>query len=168
MKNRIIKGVLWTVTLLWMAVIFWFSDQNAEKSSKMSMNVVTRFIISHYEGYDSLDTDEKIEKAEKIEYFVRKTAHYLEYCFLGLLYGSILIAYGRDEKYRHKYLWLFLMTGFFVCLYASTDEIHQLFVPGRSGRIQDVLLDTAGGLTAGLILALSKFLYFCVRKHNFT
>ena len=30
-------------------------------------------------------------------------------------------------------------------IYASTDEIHQLFVGGRSGRFTDVLIDTAGG-----------------------
>lgn len=29
-------------------------------------------------------------------------------------------------------------------LYAITDEIHQLYVPGRSGKWQDVLIDSIG------------------------
>lgn len=30
--------------------------------------------------------------------------------------------------------------------YAATDEVHQLFVPGRGGQVTDVLLDSAGAL----------------------
>ena len=29
-------------------------------------------------------------------------------------------------------------------LYASSDEIHQYFVPGRSARVFDVMIDSAG------------------------
>lgn len=29
-------------------------------------------------------------------------------------------------------------------MYAANDEIHQLFIPGRSGQITDVLIDSAG------------------------
>ena len=37
-------------------------------------------------------------------------------------------------------------------LYAASDEIHQLFVPGRSGQLRDVFLDSAG-VAAGILLA---------------
>lgn len=29
-------------------------------------------------------------------------------------------------------------------LYACTDEYHQLFVPGRSGQLRDVMIDAVG------------------------
>ena len=29
-------------------------------------------------------------------------------------------------------------------VYASSDEIHQIFVSGRSGNIKDVIIDTCG------------------------
>ncbi len=32
----------------------------------------------------------------------------------------------------------------FVILYAVSDEVHQLFVPGRGGQLTDVIIDTAG------------------------
>jgi len=31
-------------------------------------------------------------------------------------------------------------------LYAVTDEIHQLFVPGRSGELRDVMIDSIAAL----------------------
>jgi VanZ family protein len=37
-------------------------------------------------------------------------------------------------------------------LYAVSDEIHQLFVPGRAGQIRDVLID-ACGVFVGIIIA---------------
>ena len=38
--------------------------------------------------------------------------------------------------------------------YAVTDEVHQLFVPGRSGRITDVLIDGAGAVVGGIVVRL--------------
>ena len=43
-------------------------------------------------------------------------------------------------------------------LYACSDEIHQLFVPGRSGNILDVLIDTVGASVGVLVFS------FIVRK----
>ena len=47
-------------------------------------------------------------------------------------------------------------------MYAISDEVHQLFVPGRSGQATDVLIDFSGSLAA--ILILSSVLYLIRRK----
>ena len=53
--------------------------------------------------------------------------------------------------------------------YAMTDEFHQLFVPGRSGQVRDVLLDSCGA-AVGVLLVL--FVTWLIRrsgkKHNST
>ena len=41
-----------------------------------------------------------------------------------------------------------------VILYASTDEFHQLFVPGREGTFRDVLIDTSGAIIAIIFICL--------------
>ena len=45
-------------------------------------------------------------------------------------------------------------------LYACTDEIHQLFIEGRSGEIRDILVDSTGALIGmvlvGIILKIKK------------
>ena len=46
-----------------------------------------------------------------------------------------------------------LFAAVFSCIYASSDEIHQLFVPGRAGQVRDVLIDTSGAV-AGILLAI--------------
>jgi VanZ family protein len=48
-----------------------------------------------------------------------------------------------------------------VILYACTDEIHQIFIPGRTARIKDIFIDTAGG-SAGLLLGyfINKKVFF--------
>lgn len=35
-------------------------------------------------------------------------------------------------------------------LYAISDEVHQLFVPGRGGQVRDVIIDSAGAI-AGIL-----------------
>ena len=45
---------------------------------------------------------------------------------------------------------------FLVALYASSDEIHQLFVPNRAGQVRDVCIDTSGGLVVLVIIFLIK------------
>lgn len=37
--------------------------------------------------------------------------------------------------------------------YAASDEMHQLFVPGRSGKLADILIDSLGIIT-GIIFFL--------------
>jgi len=46
---------------------------------------------------------------------------------------------------------IFLFTLAFAVLYGITDELHQLWTPGRSATGFDVLIDSLGGLTGGLI-----------------
>ena len=58
-----------------------------------------------------------------------------------------------EEAKKKKVLGSLLFGAF----YASTDELHQYFVPGRSARLFDVGIDTLGVLTG--VLA-----YLVVRK----
>lgn len=79
---------------------------------------------------------------------VRKAAHFSVYFLLG----ATLKIWHLQIDFKNKWLNTFLPFGIGV-LYAVSDEIHQLFVMGRSGQITDVLLDSAGVLI-GTLLAL--------------
>ena len=48
------------------------------------------------------------------------------------------------------YTLLIWLAGLFCLLFAVFDEVHQLFVPGRAGMYQDVILDFCASLTAAL------------------
>lgn len=86
------------------------------------------------------------------DHIIRKTAHFTEYAVLGGLLAVIwLVLLGG----RRGALPLILLLGQSVPL---ADETIQLFVPGRSGEVRDVLLDIAGvvfGLVAMRLCVLA-------------
>ena len=45
----------------------------------------------------------------------------------------------------------------FCSLYAISDEVHQLFVPGRGAQVKDVFIDIAGA-AVGIFLSLWRFI----------
>ena len=72
---------------------------------------------------------------------LKKTAHFLEYGILATLIWRAL-AWGR-----RAWLWAWLLA----VLYASSDEWHQSFVPGRHPSPWDVVIDGCGAATLLLI-----------------
>lgn len=86
-----------------------------------------------------------------LNHVLRKTGHFLGYGTLSLLFyrgrrlsGQIL-SIGRPRLADAAFSLLCTV------VVASADEYHQTFLPSRTGRPQDVLLDTAG---AALFLVL--------------
>lgn len=73
-----------------------------------------------------------------IDFVIFKSGHMLEY-------GILFILNYRALK---NPLPAFLLTIF----YAFFDEIHQLFVPTREGRLRDVVFDSFGAAVAGGLL----------------
>lgn len=76
----------------------------------------------------------------------RITGHLLAYAGLA---GLLLFALCRGGRPRLGYA---LLAFGLALLYAAADELHQAFVPGRTGRAEDVLVDAAGA-AAGLAVA---------------
>ena len=70
--------------------------------------------------------------------------------FSGFWRRRARIENGRDLRRRRTEIFIPWLTA---TVYAATDEFHQLFIPGRSGQVSDVLLDSAGALAGVLILA---------------
>ena len=143
------------LVLAWMLLIFCFSAADGTESSDTSHRV-GRFLGSIFvSGYSEMSEEEQLEWADKIDYPIRKGAHASEYAVLAvLLFGALGEGTVFDRKKYQRYLLSFI----FAALYACTDEIHQIFVPGRAGRLFDVGVDSAGAAVGLLILWL-------VRRH---
>ncbi len=82
--------------------------------------------------------------------FERKIAHVLEYAILTLLFARLLRAHMPGNLVRA--LWI---SSFLTLLYAISDEVHQLFVFGRTGKVTDVLIDGIG-----IALACAAIVFF--------
>jgi VanZ family protein len=86
----------------------------------------------------------------RVHFVIRKCAHFTEYFILSLLVLRGIRA-GRPGT---RFAWALVVIAVVAC-YASLDELHQRFVPGRTPAIHDVLIDTSGGVTAQLVAALA-------------
>ena len=131
-----------------------FSAQPADVSTDTSLRVGMTIGKMSVPDFSKLPKEEQIDYAKKIEFPVRKMAHATEYAILGCLLTNLCLTLPM----RKAYMWGWLMGS----AYAATDEFHQLFVPGRSGQITDVMLDSVGCLIGCLVTCLILHL---VRKH---
>ncbi|MBE6050217.1 MAG: VanZ family protein [Clostridium sp.] len=149
MKNKKEKVIRWGLLILWMAVIFIMSQQNGENSSEQS-----RFVILIF---SSLGIDINGQFGELSTFIVRKAAHFTEYFILFVLSYRTIKLYYQDKKSM-------ILVIAFVFIYASSDEFHQSFVPGRGPAFRDVLVDTSGGVFAGICIGIKNKIRSRVKK----
>ena len=149
-RHRKAARVCFLLSLLWMMFIFMMSQQNADTSTETSLRAGTLVAELVVPGYRDWTAAEQRALAMQIDYPVRKLAHASEYTVLGILYSLSVLSVSAVPKRRKL-----LCTAFpFGVLYAMSDEFHQLFVPGRAGRVSDVLIDSSGVLLGIAIVSL--------------
>lgn len=146
-KKQIYRWITGVLLLVWMLAIFRFSAQPAVESDKVSGTVAYRVVFTYNEIFNRGLAEATMEwYAENINYPIRKFAHMAEYAVCGMLMFAVLAGYRKRDG--RLYLLALLLTA----LYAATDEVHQLFVPGRAGRLTDVGIDTTGAALGLLLL----------------
>ncbi|KJS10357.1 MAG: VanZ family protein [Peptococcaceae bacterium BRH_c8a] len=141
-----IKFISWAAVFLWMALIFNLSAQVAEQSNQLSTGITEVIVKTLAQFAPGADFD-----IEGFNHIVRKNAHFFAYLMLG-----ILVIYALRKSGVYGYRSVVIALG--VCvLYAVSDEVHQLFVPGRGGQVQDVIIDSAGvSVGIGLYWVISR------------
>ena len=137
-----------------MALIFSLSSQNAEVSSGTSGNVIRLIVDIFYPGFDNLPAAEQTEIVASLQFLARKSAHFSIYMILGVLIFLTFISYENL-----LFVVRLTLSGGICLLYAASDEFHQLFVPGRSGEVRDVIIDFSG---AALVIALSTLVLLLI------
>ncbi len=135
MKGKRITFTL--LVILCLGTIFAFSHQIGTTSESIS-DGFTIGIINVYSKITSKEISEsrKEELVKDLRKVVRKSAHFTIYFFLGIFMYATLSSYGCNHSV--------LFTLVFCFLYACSDEVHQLFVIHRTGRVFDVFIDTIG------------------------
>jgi VanZ family protein len=130
----------WWPALAWAVLISIFSTAafTSENTSRIIIPVL-HWLLPHVPMATLL----------AIHHYIRKSAHFAEYFVLSLL----LLRGIRGENRGLKLAWALLAIGLVAC-YASLDEFHQSFVPGRTAAVSDVMIDTSGGIAAQAIAAL--------------
>lgn len=142
--NYVAMKLLVSYVLLfgWMVVIFLLSSEGHDVSTERSDAVVRVLQTFGISG-----------PVDVLTFIARKSAHTVAYLILGLLAYNVLRQYKLSG-----YTQIAVSIGV-VMLYAMSDELHQLYVPGRSGELRDVAIDSVAGVI-GVLMA-----YFISHKY---
>jgi len=129
----------WLATLAWAAEIFYLSTPTF--SGSFSQSLLTQLL-------DSLHLSVSPDILDVLDSMLRKFAHLTEYAIFGLLlYGS----FGQKDGFRwrpRQASWCVVVA----CAYSLTDELHQVFSPGRHASLIDCGIDTTGAAIAMLLV----------------
>ena len=140
--------VLAMLLVLWLCLIWFNSSRPADVSSQESGWLLS---LAH-KVFPSLT-----------EHALRKSAHAFEFAILGILSSLLFLLRLKIRNTLHRYM--ILRSGGWLIAFGLAapivDEAIQLFVPGRSAEVLDVLIDL-GGFAAGALLTSAIF-YLCFR-----
>ena len=156
-KKFIIKLLL---VMLWLGIIFFFSNSNSNETTNHSFSVTKAIVVNVLKITNTIKVtnieinDDNVNKIiEDVHPFIRKLAHFSEYFILSILVLLMI------KETRLNYFYSF--TIIFCILMAILDETHQLFIDGRSANFVDVLIDSSGSL---LYLGINKI--YNIIKHK--
>jgi len=134
----------WTAAILWLVLI------SIESTAMLSAHNTSRILYPILHFLFGLDW----ERFETWHFFIRKSGHVIGYGTLSILlfraWRATLPAMS-DVKWTQRWATIAVLG---TTLVASLDEWHQSFLPSRTGRWQDVVLDTLAGIVAQLFVFL--------------
>ncbi len=134
------RWIAWLPTILWAGFIFMMST--SEFSSVHTLNFIYPVLLwlLPFASHDTLML---------LHELIRKAAHMTEYFVFSLLLLHGIRAGRKEWRLR----WALIALGV-AALYASSDEFHQLFVPGRHASPWDVMIDVTGATLAQVTVYL--------------
>ena len=151
MNNNLKKIISWSLVIIWLIVIFLFSNMDSNKSNQKSESAINKVVETTLNKTNDLGITNKHPSEKTMNNFVvklnlplRKCMHAFVYFVLSLLLLNALTISGV------KHLKLYLICLIICFIYSIIDEYHQTFVIGRTGQFIDSIIDTFGSII-GLI-----------------
>lgn len=155
--QRIIFAVLTISTFI---TIFTFSNQNGDESGSTSREF-TRKIIEILQIDKNLNEYEKEKLIENSQFIIRKLAHFTIYTIAGINIYGFVNTYNIKRKNK------ILSTLLVGVAYATSDEIHQMFLENRTPAIRDIMIDSCGVLFGiAIFLILDKIMKATKNKNR--
>jgi len=153
------KFIVIMLVILSIGGMYYFSSQDGKVSGSQSQVVVN--IIDKVRDKVTLKNQKLIKVQTKVydklrkigtkSYIVRKIAHFIIYGLIGI--SLLLFIYIFSKKLILSSIMAFILS----ITYACYDEYRQISIPGRSGSIKDVFIDSCGALT-GIVLSFGIIL----------
>lgn len=136
-KVKYKKIIYLALIIIWMLIVFMFSNQNGNESHETSQTI-TKIVVRILTYNQNLTESQEINLIESTNYFIRKLAHFSIYAIGGILIYNYINTF---ELRQNKKVIISIIVG---GLYATFDELHQYFIAERSAQILDVCIDSSG------------------------
>jgi VanZ family protein len=134
----------------WIAAILWLIVIAIESTALLSSTNTSRILYPLLHALFGMGW----ERFEYWHFYIRKGGHVVGYAILSILlfraWRASLPA-TNDVKWTPRWANIAILG---TALVASLDEWHQSFIPSRTGRWQDVVLDTCAGIAAQILIFL--------------
>jgi VanZ family protein len=133
----------WIPTLLWLCVLAAFSTDvfSAEHTGGILLKIV-----------HALFGPISAHRFLQIHFFIRKSAHFCSYGFLGALaFFSWRATFPARPQWTFRWSLLAVLVA---ATAGSLDEFHQIFVPSRGPSLRDVAIDTIGAVFFQVAIAI--------------
>jgi VanZ family protein len=141
-RQNLLKA--WIAAILWLIVIAiestaWLSAHNTSRILYPILHFLFGMDWVHFEVW---------------HFYIRKTGHVIGYGILSIL---LFRAWRATLPVAANIAWTLRWSATAIlgtAVVASLDEWHQSFIPSRTGRWQDVVLDTCAGIAAQILILL--------------
>ncbi len=159
---NILAVILVVFIILNLAFIWINSSKISSESDKTSSKIAKIVAEKTVKDFHELPKTKQQAKIKETNGKIRSTAHFAEFIPLGILLFFLMINILFCKK-KIKLVVFCSVSALLMCaLCALSDEIHQIFVKGRSFEVKDILIDTLGsfvGIVCGVVLYKAKTLF---------
>lgn len=156
------RGKIAHAVFVWLPVVVMLLVIARESTAAFGSNNTSPILRAVYQALFGRVSNAAWEVAH---HHIRKTGHFLGYGTLGVTWlRAFLLNWLATFRHRAAGVWRRWSLQIAIsctALVASLDEVHQSYIPDRTGLVMDVLLDTSGA-----VILCTSFVLFWIRQRN--
>ncbi len=163
MKKKSVKILIsGLLVILWMGIVFCFSNMDTYESNSKSKGTINKVIIATVATTNKIGITDKHPTEERINQVVEWLNPPLRKCMHASIYFGLMLLLLNVFRIGNKKLTKSIIISLIICfIYACLDEYHQTFILGRTGQFRDVMIDMTGAMIATIFyLSCYKLLNF--------
>ena len=148
MNNNYKILISWILVLIWMITIFYLSSMDSDQSNTKSKETINVVVENTIDVTNNIGITNEPTTKDNISSIVNVLNKPLRKCMHATVYFVlvILVINAFNQMHLLTRVNTYIYSIIICFIYACTDEIHQLYVVGRTGQFIDILIDTIGAL----------------------
>lgn len=158
MNNNYKILISWILVLIWMITIFYLSNMDSDQSNTKSKETINVVVENTIDVTNNIGITNEPTTKDNINSIVNVLNKPLRKCMHATVYFVlvILVINAFNQMHLLTRVNTYIYSIIICFIYACTDEIHQLYVVGRTGQFIDVLIDTIGALLGCLVFYIGS------------